>query len=50
MNRATTSKWFFYVLAGFSVGYLWVHFDRLSAVYPGLNAAASRLLNISWWH
>ncbi|MGB3549244.1 MAG: hypothetical protein WA993_01040 [Candidatus Binatus sp.] len=50
MNRTATSKWFIYVLAGFSVGYLWLHFDRLSAVYPGLKVAASTVLNIAWWH
>jgi len=50
MNRTITSNWFFYIIAGFAVGYLCVHFDRLSEVFTGLNIAASTGLNIAWWN
>jgi hypothetical protein len=52
MNRATTSKtskWLSCVIAGFALGYLWIHFDWLSEVWRGLNTAASTGLNIAWW-
>ena len=41
MDRVFASKWFFYLIAGFAIGYLWVHFDRLSDM--------CMRLNIDWW-
>ncbi len=41
MDRILASKWVFYLMVGFTVGYLWVHFDRLSD--------ACIRLNIDWW-
>ncbi len=42
MDRLLSSKWFFYVVIGLGVAYLWVHVEWLRNT--------CRMLLVNWWH